>query len=69
MKCLLPLFFGDIRSTFIIAFSPGWPFRLSYGGRVAKHRIEVKKAVFCESTSQVQIVFKCLGAFCFLCRS
>ena len=23
------------------------------GGRVAKHRIEVKKAVFCESTSQV----------------
>ena len=31
----------------------GWPFRLSYGGRVAKHRIEVKKAVFCESTSQV----------------
>jgi hypothetical protein len=30
----------------------GWPFRLSYGGRVAKHRIEVKKAVFCESTSQ-----------------
>jgi len=30
----------------------GWPFRLSYGGKVAKHRIEVKKAVFCETTSQ-----------------
>ena len=64
MKCLLPLFFfGDIKSTFIIAFSSGWPFRLSYGGRVAKHRIEVKKAVFCESTSQVQIVFYVFGGF------
>jgi len=30
----------------------GWPFRLSYKGKVAKHRIEVKKAVFCETTSQ-----------------
>jgi len=30
----------------------GWPLRLSYKGKVAKHRIEVKKAVFCESTSQ-----------------
>ena len=65
MKCLLPLFFfGDIKSTFIIAFSSGWPFRLSYGGRVAKHRIEVKKAVFCESTSQVQIVFLYVWGLC-----
>ena len=31
----------------------GWPLRLSYKGKVAKHRIEVKKAVFCETTSQV----------------
>lgn len=30
----------------------GWPLRLSYKGKVAKHRIEVKKAVFCETTSQ-----------------
>ncbi|CAB4058699.1 unnamed protein product [Lepeophtheirus salmonis] len=26
----------------------GWPLRAKYGGRMAKHRIEVKKAVFCE---------------------
>ena len=31
----------------------GWPFRFSYKGKVAKHRIEVKKAVFCENSSQV----------------
>lgn len=31
----------------------GWPFRFSYKGKVAKHRIEVKKAVFCETSSQV----------------
>jgi hypothetical protein len=30
----------------------GWPFRLSYKGKIAKHKIEVKKAVFCENTSQ-----------------
>ena len=29
-------------------------FRFSYKGQVAKHRLEVKKAVFCENTSQVQ---------------
>jgi len=30
----------------------GWPFRMNYHGKVAKHQIEVKKAVFCENTSQ-----------------
>jgi len=33
-------------------FMVGWPFRFSYKGQVAKHRLEVKKAVFCENTSQ-----------------
>jgi hypothetical protein len=28
-------------------------FRLTYSGQVAKHRMEVKKAVFCETASQV----------------
>ncbi len=27
--------------------------RLTYSGQVAKHRMEVKKAVFCETASQV----------------
>ena len=29
-----------------------WPFRMSYKGRIAKHNVEVKKAVFVENTSQ-----------------
>ena len=29
-----------------------WPFRMTYKGRVAKHNVEVKKAVFVENTSQ-----------------
>lgn len=29
----------------------GWPLRFSYGGQIAKHQIEVKKAVFCENTA------------------
>lgn len=35
-------------------FLCGWPFRFSYKGKVAKHRIEVKKAVFVEANSQTQ---------------
>ena len=30
----------------------GWPFRMNFGGQIAKHQVEVKKAVFCENTSQ-----------------
>ena len=30
----------------------GWPFRFTYKGKIAKHKIEVKKAVFCENNSQ-----------------
>jgi len=30
----------------------GWPFRMSYKGRVGKHNVEVKKAVFVEYSSQ-----------------
>lgn len=30
----------------------GWPFRMGYGGQIAKHQVEVKKAVFCENSSQ-----------------
>ena len=33
-------------------FLIGWPFRMSYKGRVGKHNIEVKKAVFVEYSSQ-----------------
>lgn len=31
--------------------------RFSYKGKVAKHRIEVKKAVFVETNTQVRILF------------
>lgn len=30
----------------------GWPMRMGYHGEIAKHHVEVKKAVFCENTSQ-----------------
>jgi hypothetical protein len=33
-------------------FLIGWPFRMSYKGRVGKHNVEVKKAVFVEYSSQ-----------------
>ena len=33
-------------------FLIGWPFRMSYKGRIAKHHVEVKKAVFVENTQQ-----------------
>jgi hypothetical protein len=33
-------------------FLVGWPFRMSYNGRVGKHSVEVKKAVFVEYSSQ-----------------
>ena len=33
-------------------FLIGWPLRMSYKGRVGKHNVEVKKAVFVEYSSQ-----------------
>ncbi len=33
-------------------FLLGWPARMGYSGQIAKHQVEVKKAVFCENTSQ-----------------
>merc|ERR1719412_113266 len=32
-------------------FLVGWPFRMAYGGRIAKHQVEIKKAVFVENNS------------------
>lgn len=30
----------------------GWIFRMGYHGKIAKHRVELKKAVYCENSSQ-----------------
>ena len=43
---------GVGRALISCVFLFGWPFRMGYHGRIAKHQIEVKKAVFCENTSQ-----------------
>ena len=42
---------GAARFFISCALLLGWPFRMSYAGQIAKHQVEVKKAVFCERTA------------------
>ena len=43
---------GVARAIISCVFLFGWPFRFGYHGQIAKHQVEVKKAVFCENTCQ-----------------
>ncbi len=51
-KLIQPWWDKDVAKVLLSSlFLWGWPFRMSYGGRIAKHQVEVKKAVFVENNS------------------